>query len=99
MVQAEHWVQQARQARQEQALIIQPKIRIIITRTGIYNTGFILILFTPLDQKHITQVIHTQVTEVGTTPTITTMALITMPHPICRTVPTQTGMLMPLLMF
>jgi hypothetical protein len=80
--------------------ITPPKIPITITRIGMLVINFILILLVkPMDQAHIMQVIHTQFMEVGTMPTTSIMVNITVPHPTCRTLATQTGIVMLLLMF
>jgi hypothetical protein len=47
-----------------------------------------------MDQARITQVIHTQVMDMGTMLTTLPMATIIQPHLICKTMATKTGILM-----
>jgi len=93
-------VQQVQQVQQVHLVITLPKIRITITRTGMLVTNFILTLLEiQMDHIHITQVIPTHFTHMGTMLTTFIMVLIILPHPTCLTLATQTGILMLLLTF
>jgi hypothetical protein len=96
-------VQQVHQAQQVQQVLVDitpPKIPITITRIGMLVINFILTLpVKAMDQAHTMQVIHTQFMHMGTMPTTSIMVNIILPHPTCRTLAIQTGIVMPLLMF
>jgi hypothetical protein len=100
MAQRVQQVQAQRQVQQVLVDITPPKIPITITRIDMLVINFILILLVKaMDQAHTMQVIHTQFMHMGITLTTFIMVIIILPHPTCRTLPTQTGIVMLLLMF